>query len=104
MIMIRRMCLMLVVALAIVAVVPTKGARVVQRRGVSTPKKVARYSCPMHPEFVSSKPGKCPKCGMTLRLVKDEDTKREPPAAPPGVTTDAEVSARLHIPDVLVLD
>ena len=24
------------------------------------------YSCPMHPEVVSDKPGKCPKCGMTL--------------------------------------
>ena len=25
------------------------------------------YSCPMHPEVVSKVPGKCPKCGMTLR-------------------------------------
>lgn len=24
------------------------------------------YSCPMHPEIVSNKPGKCPKCGMDL--------------------------------------
>jgi heavy metal-binding protein len=26
----------------------------------------AVYSCPMHPEVTSDKPGKCPKCGMTL--------------------------------------
>src|SRR6516162_8793233 len=24
------------------------------------------YTCPMHPEVVSDKPGNCPKCGMTL--------------------------------------
>jgi len=26
----------------------------------------AQYSCPMHPEVVSDKAGKCPKCGMNL--------------------------------------
>lgn len=30
----------------------------------------ALYSCPMHPEVVSDKPGKCPKCGMNLELKK----------------------------------
>jgi len=29
------------------------------------------YTCPMHPEVVSNKPGKCPKCGMTLVLKKN---------------------------------
>ena len=24
------------------------------------------YTCPMHPEVVSSQPGNCPKCGMNL--------------------------------------
>jgi len=24
------------------------------------------YTCPMHPDVTSDKPGKCPKCGMTL--------------------------------------
>ena len=24
------------------------------------------YTCPMHPEVITDKPGKCPKCGMTL--------------------------------------
>ena len=26
----------------------------------------ATYSCPMHSEVKSGKPGKCPKCGMDL--------------------------------------
>jgi Cu(I)/Ag(I) efflux system membrane fusion protein len=24
------------------------------------------YTCPMHPEVQSDKPGSCPKCGMDL--------------------------------------
>src|SRR6058998_1554216 len=25
-----------------------------------------RWTCPMHPEIVSDRPGACPKCGMAL--------------------------------------
>jgi hypothetical protein len=34
------------------------------------------YTCPMHPEVISDKPGECPKCGMTLEL-KEEDPKKD---------------------------
>lgn len=37
---------------------------------VVSPKAVS-YTCPMHPEVISSAPGKCPKCGMTLTPVTD---------------------------------
>ncbi len=35
----------------------------------STTKEVL-YTCTMHPEVISDKPGSCPKCGMTL-VVKE---------------------------------
>ncbi len=41
----------------------------------SNPAKV-QYTCTMHPEVLSDKPGKCPKCGMTL--VKKEPAKKKP--------------------------
>jgi uncharacterized protein with PIN domain len=31
-----------------------------------------KYTCTMHPEVVMNKPGKCPKCGMTLVKMKQE--------------------------------
>jgi len=34
-----------------------------------------QYTCTMHPEVLSDKPGKCPKCGMTL--VKKESAKKK---------------------------
>lgn len=30
----------------------------------------ASYTCPHHPEVVSTTPGKCPKCGMDLQPAK----------------------------------
>jgi ribosomal protein S27AE len=39
--------------------------------------KIHTYSCPMHPEVTSSKPGKCPKCGNSLTLSKKEQMKME---------------------------
>lgn len=33
-----------------------------------------KYTCRMHPEVISDKPGKCPKCGMQLVEVKSTTT------------------------------
>ena len=37
--------------------------------------KAQKYTCTMHPEVVTDKPGKCPKCGMTLVAVKKKAAK-----------------------------
>lgn len=38
--------------------------------GGSADKGQAKYSCPMHPEVQSDKPGQCPRCGMNLTEMK----------------------------------
>jgi hypothetical protein len=43
----------------------------------STKQNAAVYTCTMHPEVVSDKPGKCPKCGMDL-VVKKTTSKTDP--------------------------
>jgi cytochrome oxidase Cu insertion factor (SCO1/SenC/PrrC family) len=65
-----------------------------QKRAQS--QKATTYSCPMHPDIKSRKPGRCPKCGMTLRLVGENET---PPA-----TEEKPATEKLVIPDVEVLD
>ena len=35
------------------------------------------YTCPMHPQVTSNKPGTCSKCGMNLSLSKKEQMKME---------------------------
>ena len=35
-----------------------------------------QYTCSMHPEVVMDKPGKCPKCGMTLVKIKNKKTAK----------------------------
>lgn len=65
----------------------------------------ARYACPMHPGVTSSRPGKCPKCGMTLRAVSDGPaaTTGSNPAGATAPSAD-EDAVSLHIPDTPVYD
>jgi transcription initiation factor IIE alpha subunit len=50
-----------------------------QKDALNKPNKDASvkllYSCPMHPDVTSDKPGKCSKCGMDLGLSKKEQMK-----------------------------
>ena len=36
------------------------------------------YTCPMHTDVVSYKPGKCPKPGCGMTMVKKSDLKKKP--------------------------
>ena len=46
---------------------------------LSQPKSQSqRYTCPMHSEVTSDKPGKCPKCGMDLVEIDNVEPQSEP--------------------------
>lgn len=45
-------------------------ARPEQTSAPATRQATAVYTCVMHPDVISDKPGKCPKCGMKLMLKK----------------------------------
>jgi cytochrome oxidase Cu insertion factor (SCO1/SenC/PrrC family) len=49
-------------------------ASVPQRQQKKRSTKAVEYACPMHPEVVSRRPGRCPKCGMTLRARPKAET------------------------------
>jgi hypothetical protein len=74
----KKVMLMAAAILISVAAVFVSGARPI-KTVVDTSKKAKAakvvYTCPMHTDVVSYKPGKCPKCGMTL--VKKSDLKKK---------------------------
>jgi len=62
------------------------------------------YSCPMHPDVKANKKGKCPKCGMDLRLTEQSEAAHE--LDTPTEITEASLaqSSKMNIPDIEVLD
>ena len=63
---------MLTLMVFVFVAVPAMG----QNKSVSdsTKQDTTIYTCSMHPEINSDKPGKCPKCGM--ELIKKTDTEK----------------------------
>jgi P-type Cu+ transporter len=70
---------------------------------VSTPETstASQYTCPMHPEVLSPKPGACPKCGMALEPVAGTESKANPELA--SMTRRFWVSAALTLPLLAVM-
>jgi cytochrome oxidase Cu insertion factor (SCO1/SenC/PrrC family) len=68
------------------------------------------YSCPMHPEVKATKAGRCPKCGMELRLTRAEPSATagvsagESRAMNPPAAADTSAGEKMMIPDVELLD
>jgi cytochrome oxidase Cu insertion factor (SCO1/SenC/PrrC family) len=107
------MTIKLFLAILLVPVVCSLGAlpystlSVAQSRQQSPQKsrpKAPQYACPMHPDVTSTKPSKCPKCGMTLRLVKDQLEAPVPVSNDTAPPSDSSSFSSTRIPDVPVYD
>ncbi len=63
--------------------------------GKSAAQVSARYHCPMHPTYVSDKPGDCPICGMRLVPIEEHPSAAESQPADPhaGQTGESESSS-----------
>jgi cytochrome oxidase Cu insertion factor (SCO1/SenC/PrrC family) len=70
-------------------------------------KKVV-YACPMHPDYTSSKPGRCPRCGMELRQVQPEPSPSPSPSPTPAdvaeVVSPASSFSSTKIPNTRIYD
>lgn len=67
---------------------PAAAEAATQQAAADAPAGSVKYTCAMHPEVISDKPGRCPKCGMTLEPVG-------PPAAGGDVTPTAGTAGGL---------
>jgi len=70
-----KLLLMAVVTILSVTVYAQESAN--KNKDLKQETEKAKYSCPMHPDVTSNKPGKCSKCGMALTLSAKEKMKHD---------------------------
>ena len=98
---IRLLSFLIAMALTLAAGSVGGNAAFAQRRAKAAP-AATTYECPMHPEVTSTKRGRCPKCGMTLKATR-KTSAPEPTATAPAKEPET-VPAKLRIPDATVFD
>ena len=94
----------LVLIICAIALIPVQAQKDHAKTPVKKPAQSkqtvqATYSCPMHPDVKSKSKGRCPKCGMDLRVVKHDEAAAEPVA----VSHDAG-GTKINVPDLELLD
>src|SRR4051794_8151275 len=72
--------LTLLVAAASAVVIAFATVRADKRAAARGPAAIAQYSCAMHPQFTSPRPGECPICRMTLERVRSAAAPADPRA------------------------
>jgi cytochrome oxidase Cu insertion factor (SCO1/SenC/PrrC family) len=105
--MINKLCIgaLIVGLLCATTAVVEPGSVDAQSKQRAQTRSVKRYACPMHPDVTSTKPGKCPKCGMALRLVRAKVESPKPESSPTPAANEVDSSSlSTRIPDVVVFD
>ena len=92
--------LLKIIAIALFVFIPLPSVSHAQSTRKPAAKRVV-YACPMHPDVTSTRKGRCPKCGMTLRPV----TAAPSPTPSPTPAADAALTfSSSKIPNTRILD
>lgn len=70
----------------------------------STAKPAGQYTCPMHPDVIKSKPGRCPKCQMALRYTKTKPEKETAAPETSSTANDPGAVFSVKVRDVVIQD
>lgn len=83
-------------------------AQATRRKTTTRTPQAVTYVCPMHAEVTAKKPGRCPKCGMTLVVRSKDDGQKAAATTDAGAAatkkTDDNAPLSLRIPETTVYD